>query len=161
MIVSFDAYINYFEGLRRRTLRFAEAVPPSKIDWAPAAGEYSCGDILRHIGSVQVMNWGILAGKEFQYRGHRPEFGKSKDAALKYLAECHREALSYLKPLPDSVLTEKRPDLNGRPTSAWRFLMAAVEHEVHHRAQLASYLHHLGIDPPELFGVRMESLPTD
>lgn len=161
MISSINAYINYFEGLRRRTLRFAEAVPSGKIDWAPAPGEYTCGDIIRHIGSVQLMNWGIVAGEAFRYRGHSPDFGAGKEEALGYLANCHQEALSYLNRLPDSALAEKRPDLNGRPTSAWRFLMAAVEHEVHHRGQLAGYLRLLGIDPPELFGVKMESLPTD
>lgn len=161
MIESLGAYSKYFEGLRRRTLRYAEAVPPDKIEWRPAAGEYTCGDIIRHTGSVQVMNWGAAAGEKLRYRGHGQSLGTGKAGALAYLAECHREAAAKLAGLPESTLKEKRPDLNGRPTSAWRFLMAAVEHEVHHRGQLAGYLRDLGIDPPELFGVKMEELPTD
>ena len=39
--------------------------------------------------------------------------------------------------------------------------MAMVEHEIHHRSQLAAYLAELGVQPPQLFGVMVEALPRD
>ncbi|HEV8144460.1 MAG TPA: DinB family protein [Methylomirabilota bacterium] len=42
--------------------------------------------------------------------------------------------------------------------SAWRFLMAMVEHEVHHRSQLDSWLALAGTEAPQLYGYRMEEV---
>ena len=33
-----------------------------------------------------------------------------------------------------------------------------VEHEVHHRSQLDSYLAEVGVEPPQLYGYRMEEV---
>ena len=41
---------------------------------------------------------------------------------------------------------------------AWRFLMAMVEHEVHHRSQLDCYLAEVGVAPPQVYGWRMEEV---
>jgi hypothetical protein len=34
------------------------------------------------------------------------------------------------------------------------------EHETHHRSQLCEYLRLLGLEPPPLFGLHAEQLPT-
>ena len=161
MITSIEDYLNYFRSLRKRTHRFVEAVPAEKIDWAPQAGEYTLGDIIRHMGSIQMMNWRHVARDELVYPGHDRVLGAAKTAALAYLEGCHAQATALLKNCEDAVLHQPRPDLNGRPTAAWRFLMATVEHEVHHRSQLATYLQQLDIDPPQLYGVHVESLPVN
>ncbi len=46
MITSGPAFADYFDGVRRRTRDFVEAVPATRVDWAPRAGEYTCGDAL-------------------------------------------------------------------------------------------------------------------
>jgi uncharacterized damage-inducible protein DinB len=51
-------------------------------------------------------------------------------------------------------------NLAGDPFPAWRRVLGGlVEHEVHHRSQLCSYLAALGVEPPPLFGLRVEELP--
>ena len=115
----------------------------------------------RHLGSVQMMNWRHFAEGEMLYPGHQRTLGATKPAALAYLEGCHAQAAALLQNCADEVLHQPRPDLNGRPTAAWRFLMATVEHEVHHRSQLATYLKILQIEPPQLYGVHVEALPID
>lgn len=159
MITSISAYLDYFEGVRRRTLTFIEATPPTLVDWSPAPGEYTCGDIVRHLGSVQLMNYRLVAGSPLKYPGHDSSLGADWPAATAYLAACHAEATALLKTLPDSVLAEKRLGATGKEASAWRYLLGTVEHEVHHRSQLANYMTWLGNEPPQLFGVFMEDLP--
>lgn len=159
MITSIETYLAYFEGVRKRTGLFIEAVPPTLADWSPAPGEYTCSDIVRHLGSVQLMNWRLVAGEPLRYPGHAPELGADMVAARTYLTACHAEGIALLQSLPDSVLTEKRVGQTGHAASGWRYLMATVEHEVHHRSQLANYLTWLGHEPPQLFGVKMEDLP--
>lgn len=160
MITSLRDYLAYFEGVRKRTHLFIDAVPLTLADWSPAPGEYTCGDIVRHLGSVQLMNWRLVAGEPMKYPGHDPSLGADLGAAREYLNACHAEGVKLLEGLPDSSLSQKRTGADGRPASAWRFLMASVEHEVHHRSQLANYLTWLGHQPPQLFGVPMEDLPT-
>ena len=44
------------------------------------------------------------------------------------------------------------------PVRAWRLLLAMVEHEVHHRSQLASYLTWMGLEAPDIFGLGVEDV---
>ncbi|MBI3159776.1 MAG: DinB family protein [Chloroflexi bacterium] len=159
MITSLRDYLAYFVSVRKRTHLFIEAVPPTLADWSPAPGEYTCGDIVRHLGSVQLMNWRLAAGEPLKYPGHDPALGADLPAARTYLDACHAEGVKLLEALPDSILAEKRVGATGQSASVWRFLMATVEHEVHHRSQLANYLTWLGHQPPQLFGVNVEDLP--
>ncbi|MFC1936273.1 DinB family protein [Chloroflexota bacterium] len=161
MIESIQAFLKYSQGIRRRTLAAIEALPPDKIDWAPAEGEFTCGEIIHHIGSIELMNSRVFAGQSFGYPGHESALGTSKAAAIEYLNACQQQATAILQALPDGALLEKQADLTGRPTSAWRFLMASIEHEVHHRSQLDTYLKLMETEPPQLFGVFMEDLPKN
>ena len=60
--------------------------------------------------------------------------------------------------VPDAALDLPRPDINGRPVKAWRLLMSVIEHEVHHRSQLASYLEMMGAEPPQIFGLEVDDV---
>jgi len=159
LIQSIAAYLKYFEGIRLRTIDFVNSVPEDKIDWQPKEGEFTCGEIIRHLGSVQRMNAERCAGHAPRYRGHQAALGAKKAEALSYLAHCNDVARTLLEALPDDRLSVKREDLRGNSIAAWRFLMATVEHEVHHRSQLASYLTWMGQTAPQLYGIYMEELP--
>lgn len=159
MISSLSNFLKYFASLRKRTITFAEALPSEHIDWSPGKGEYTCGDIIRHIGTVQLIHWGVFVGGNWNYSGHGRELGANKSEALVYLEGCNQRALALLQDLPDTSLYEKRANLEDIPISAWRYLMVSIEHEVHHRSQLASYFYQIGLEPPQLFGVYMEDLP--
>jgi uncharacterized damage-inducible protein DinB len=58
------------------------------------------------------------------------------------------------------ALESTRPALEpgARPVRAWRLLLAMVEHEVHHRSQLASYLTWMGLEAPDIFGLGVEDV---
>ena len=36
--------------------------------------------------------------------------------------------------------------------------MSVIEHEVHHRSQLASYLEIMGVEPPQIFGLQVNDV---
>jgi uncharacterized damage-inducible protein DinB len=36
--------------------------------------------------------------------------------------------------------------------------MAMIEHEIHHRSQLAVYLSLLGVEPPQIYGLGVEDV---
>jgi uncharacterized damage-inducible protein DinB len=77
-------------------------------------------------------------------------------AGVRRLDAGHRAQRARLAAVPDGRLTDKVEDLDGGRVSAWRFLMAVVEHEVHHRSQLDSWLALAGAEPPQIYGYSME-----
>ena len=45
MLQSVKGFIDYYEGIRRRTLHFIDAIPADRIDWLPVEGEFTFGDL--------------------------------------------------------------------------------------------------------------------
>ena len=160
MIGSVREFAEYFEGVRRRTRHFCSAVPADAIDWTPKAGEYSCGDIIRHLAATERMFTGVVAADVWRYDGHERHRGATLEAAVALLDAEHAAAREALARVPDAVLSTERRSLEpgARPLRAWRVLMAMCEHEVHHRSQLASYLTLMGVEAPDIFGLGVEDV---
>jgi uncharacterized damage-inducible protein DinB len=160
MIASVSAFADYFEGLRRRTRDFFGAIPDERVDWAPKPGEYSCGDIVRHVAASETMFVGAAVDGRWRYPGHHRGLAPTLDTALAHLDAGHAAARVRLRGLTDGALADSRPSLEPgqRPVRAWRLLLAMVEHEVHHRSQLASYLTWMGIEAPDIFGLGVEDV---
>jgi len=160
MIASVAAFADYFESVRARTRHFVAAVPADRVDWMPQAGEYTVGDIVRHLAACEVMFVGAAVDGTWRYPGHDRAMAPTLDMALAHLDACHAEAAARLRTLGDGALGETRPPLEpgARPVRAWRLLMAMTEHEVHHRSQLASYLTWMGCEAPDIFGLGVEDV---
>jgi len=160
MLHSIKRFINYFEGIRRRTLHFIDSIPADRIDWSPSDGEFSFGDLIRHLAAAEDMFIGAVVKGKWKYPGHRIEEKQERDVAITLLESTHQEAMKRLGTLGNSVLHESRPSLSGREVKTWRLLMAMVEHEVHHRSQIAMYLTLLKIKPPHIYGLGVEDVIT-
>lgn len=158
MIDRVDSFISYFEWVRRRTLMYCRAVPAEQIDWAPRPDELSFGDLIRHIAAAEQMFVGVAVARRWAYPGHGRQLGAGLDEALAHLAAGHTGALAALGALGDGDLAAERPALDGRPVQVWRVLMLMVEHEVHHRSQIASHLAQLGVAPPQIYGLSLEEV---
>jgi uncharacterized damage-inducible protein DinB len=160
VIASLREFTEYFDGVRRRSVGFFRMIPAGRIDWAPKEGEYTCGDIVRHVAASESMFTGVVSDGVWRYDGHARAMGATLDDALALLDVCHAAASQALARTSDAALTESRPALepDGRPIRGWRVLMAMCEHEVHHRSQLASYLTLMGIDAPDIFGLGVEDV---
>jgi uncharacterized damage-inducible protein DinB len=160
VIGSVREFAEYFEGVRRRTRHFCGAVPAEAIDWTPKAGEYSCGDIIRHLAAAERMFTGVVADGVWRYDGHERHRGTTLETAVALLDAEHAAARAALARVPDAALVTERRSLEpgARPIRAWRVLMAMCEHEVHHRSQLASYLTLMGVEAPDIFGLGVEDV---
>lgn len=162
MLRDMISYLPYLERIRERTLLAIDRIPPEQFHWSPRAGEFTIGDLVRHIASAEPMFIDASFGIGWRYQGHGAEqWGDTLEAARKKLDDVHQECIRRLKNADNDVLFSKQPDLAGNPISAWRILMLLIEHEIHHRSQLDCYLMLLGVEPPQVFGVKMESLPRD
>ncbi len=158
MIQTVSSFIDYFESIRRRTLNYFRTIPPDRVDWTPRGDEFTFGDLVRHLAAGEVMFVGAVVESRWEYPGHERGVYNTLDEAIAHLETIHAEAMTALRSLPDSALYEPRPTLNGPSVKAWRLLMAMVEHEVHHRSQLAVYLSQIGVKPPHIYGLGVEDV---
>ena len=159
MIQDIARFIGYFESIRRRTMTFVQAIPSDRFEWRPAPGEFTCGELVRHIAAAEQMYVGLVLTGRWQYAGHADEASASAEATLAGLSAGHASAMERLRQLPDAELSQLRPALgDGPPIKVWRWLMAMVEHEVHHRSQLAMYLTLMGATPPQIYGMGVEDV---
>jgi uncharacterized damage-inducible protein DinB len=101
---------------------------------------------------------GVAITGRWAYPGHERQLGAGRDEALAHLDASHTSALAALGTLGDGALAAERPALDGRPVQVWRVLMLMVEHEVHHRSQIASQLSQLGVAPPQIYGLSLEEV---
>jgi uncharacterized damage-inducible protein DinB len=159
MIQNVDRFIRYFDGIRRRTLNFAQEIPDNRINWSPKEGAFTYGDILRHLAAVERITIHVVVQGRWQaYPGHDKSLANNLEEILSYLEATHAESMGRLHTLPDSGLELPRPAITGRPIKAWQLLMSVIEHEVHHRSQLASYLEMMGIEPPQIYGLQVDDV---
>jgi hypothetical protein len=158
MITDIEEFIKSFHGQRRRTQWVVDVVPPEKAHWRPWPGELSPAEIICRIAAGHLMYAGAIAYGIWEVDDY--EIAASAwDQALRYFHDKTEEALDLLRPLPNSILKEKcsRPDDNI-PTATWRFLLAMLEHEIHHRSQLNTYLMLMNVRQPNLGGITIETV---
>ena len=160
MIQSTTDFIKYFEGVRRRTLNYIRVVPPERLGWAPKSGEFTCADILLHFAASERMFVDVVVDGRWKYPAHEAQGEQNLEQMITQIESDHIEIMEKLKQFPDQGLIEPRygPKREGHPLKAWRWLMAMMEHEIHHRSQLAVYLSLMEVQPPHIFGLGVEDL---
>ena len=160
MITSGPAFADYFDGVRRRTRDFVEAVPASASTGRPGPASTpaatSCATSPPPRRCSSAPSWaaaGTIPATSGRWRRRWPPRWPASTPATP-------QAGAQLRGLPDGALGETRPALEpgARPVRAWRLLLAMVEHEVHHRSQLASYLTWMGLEAPDIFGLGVEDV---
>lgn len=158
MIRSVNSFIKYFESIRRRSLTYILTIPADQLGWRPNENEFSFRQLIYHLTAAEQMFVGAVVEQKWRYLGHDPDNDHDLEATLAHLESGHQAAMDQLATLDDSRLYQPCPSLDGPTVTTWRFLMAMVEHEVHHRSQLAMYLTLLGVEPPHIYGLGVEDV---
>jgi len=158
-IRSADSFAAYWAGIRGRTRRVVEVIPPERIEWSPGAGRWSLGDIVRHLAGIERdMYAENVQGRPTRYPGHGRELADGHAAVLAYHDRKHAEAVDIFSALTPAQLESKCQTPAGTPITTWKWLRAMVEHESHHRGQLYLMLGLLGVATPPIFGLTEEEV---
>jgi hypothetical protein len=56
-----------FRRVRGVTVAALERVPPDRLDWAPAAGIYTCGGLGRHVAAVPPFYLEVMRGRRTRF----------------------------------------------------------------------------------------------
>jgi uncharacterized damage-inducible protein DinB len=142
-------FLEQKEAVHQGTRAVLEKIPPGQIGWRPAAGMLSLGEISRHLWmSEEGVRLAALEGKWDYYQKRVPQglfaiLGevKSLDEELAQLERVHRDTVRAVQAFPLDRWEELRenPEFNIRRKVAV-MLFGINDHQVHHRAQVGTYL---------------------
>lgn len=153
-IAEIGQFLPYYERVRERTRRLLDLIPEDHLEWRPAEGRFSLGDLARHIAGAERWMWvENVHGRPSTYPGHVEELAEGLPAVLEYVDRLHAESIELLELLTPEDLQRKCPTVGGVTIRAWKWLRALVEHEIHHRGQMYELLAALGVETPPLFGL--------
>lgn len=153
------SFLAHWESVRGRTRRVAACIPPDRIEWAPASGRWSFGDLLRHLAGIERWMYAeTVAGRPSAYPGHGRELADGAEAVMAYLDRSHADATAIFRELSPEQLAGRCLTPAGTPITTWKWLRAMVEHEAHHRGQLYLMLGLLGAETPPLYGLTEEEV---
>jgi uncharacterized damage-inducible protein DinB len=149
------------EEVRQRTRIVFEKITSDQLDWTPAPQALTIRQMARHMrlseeGSLQVVqhgDWGY--GIRRRSAPLVTLLGESApwEAELAAFERAHQGWLAWIHGLPaDSLTQELVNPQNHQRISVLAFVLARVEHEVHHRAQISTYLRMLGEQWPSPYG---------
>jgi uncharacterized damage-inducible protein DinB len=157
--VTRDSFLDYWPSIRARTKRVAVCIPAEKLEWSVSPGQWTFGDLLRHLGGIERgMYAETVAGRPSAYPGHGPELGSGTEAVMAYLDRCHAESVEIFRALSPEQWDGKCLTPAGTPITTWKWLRAMVEHEAHHRGQIYMMLGMLGVKTPPIYGLTEEEV---
>jgi uncharacterized damage-inducible protein DinB len=135
---------------RKVTLQTLDLMPEDKLSWRPLGDQRTAGEQFLHIAQTEEFYARGLFENEWNMDRLKPEAITQSRAMLQQrLASVRAYVLGQFGRLTAEQL-DAVANVPGIPVS-WplrSWLWYLVEHEVHHKAQLALYLRQLGIVPP-------------
>jgi len=146
-IVDLKEHLERFRGVSLQTLDW---VPDEKLHWSPKEGLRSFAENFLHLARVEeYYARGLLSGQWDMERYFARPAALTREALRQILNETRAATLTGLENMDPARLDENVtvPDVPVDWTlRSW--LWYVVEHEVHHKAQLALYLREIGVVPP-------------
>lgn len=158
-IQTVDSFLAYLSRIRERTDRVVGLIPPDRLEWRPADGAFSFGDLLRHMAALERHMFAEnVRGRPSRYPGHGPDLASGHREVMAFWRRCREESMEIFRQLSDDDLTAACTTPAGATLSTWKWLRALVEHEVHHRGQIYLMLRLVGVDTPPLYGLTSEEV---
>ena len=157
-----EFFLKQKTAIRGRTEQVVALMRPEHMDWRPEPGALTSGEMLEHLWVSEEGVRRVALENNFAYYQTRvPEglratlAGRDLQRNLAELTRVHRETLAAVADFPAGVFEEERVyEPLGFRRKVSIILFGINEHEIHHRAQLMTYLRMLGTPVPEAIARR-------
>ena len=142
----------WFKNEHPLTKRIIEAIPIDKGDYQPNPNSRTAFDLAWHIASAENRFLDAVASGEFNFSGTKPEWVRNTADVAKWYADNFEENIKRLEQLTDEQIV-KIVDFRGiRQWPAVLHLQSGLNHSIHHRGQLSTYLRPMGVKVPSIYG---------
>lgn len=144
-----ELFLNQKAAEHKGTIDVYSKIPRERLDWRPVEGLLSLGQLARHVWMAEEGTRRTAVDGDWSYYERRVPLGlfsilgevKSLDAELEQLERVHRETLHAAEALPLERWDEIRENAAFKTSFAVGvMLFRIIEHQVHHRAQVGTYL---------------------
>lgn len=155
-----EFYLKQKEAMRARTRQVTSLLREEHMGWRPVPGALRIGEMLRHMWVSEEGVRRVALEGNFAYYEKRIPGGLSAVVGtpqtlaeeIAALERVHAETLEAVARFPLERWEEERVHEGlGFRRKVAVILFGMSDHEVHHRAQLMTYLRMLGTPAPEQF----------
>jgi uncharacterized damage-inducible protein DinB len=158
-IQSLDVFLEYLDKVQKRTTRVVTCIPADKLDWSYREGKFTLGDLVRHMGAIERYMFGeSIQGRPSRYTGCGKDLADGLEAVIAFKERMDCETVEIIKALGEAGMLRKCSTPDGASLTVWKWLRLMVEHEIHHRGQLYTYLAMLDVPTPPLYGLTSEQV---
>ena len=158
-IRDFSEFLRYFDKIHQRTMSAVRSVPAGQIDWTFRNGKFTLGDLIRHIAAAnRYIFVEVARGNPSAYAGCGKELAASYDEVVAFIERLHRENVEIISAFTPEDLNRKCTTPDGASITVWKWLRAMIEHEIHHRGEIYTYLALLDVPSPPLYGLTSEQV---
>lgn len=142
-----ELLIEFSRAVRESTLKRLKIVPEGYENWKISPGALSFAEIAKHI--IDLDYWLFEKVKNPNLKAIETETAIikhcSRDRYLKLIEELEellKKKIEFIKSLDEEKLKVKIFDdrYNSEVSIAWIILRGNLDHEIHHRGQIAAYL---------------------
>jgi len=144
-----ELFLTQKENEHQGTLSVYEKILRDRLDWRPAEGMLSLGQIARHVWRSEEGTRCIALDGDWSYYATRVPLGllavlgevKSLDDELHEIRRVHQDTVRAVQAFPFDRWEEVRENTQFhtcRPVG--NMLFRIIEHQIHHRAQVGIYL---------------------
>ena len=104
-----EDFLHNFEQIRGRTMRLVRRIPPDKIEWTCRKGEFTLGDLARHIAATERYVFAECAvGRPSRYKGCGRELADGLDNVIAFMERMHSRIHGNFHQDDPSRLRKKR-----------------------------------------------------
>lgn len=155
-----EFFLKQKESIHSRSEQVYKLIKPEHFNWRPEPGALSIGEMLRHIWVSEEGVRGVALQGNFAYYEKRIPGGLPEvlgtptkvSEELQNIERVHAETLAAVEAFPTDQFEEERVNSAlGFRRKVSVILFGINDHEIHHRAQLMTYLRMLGSPAPEPF----------
>jgi uncharacterized damage-inducible protein DinB len=146
-----DDLQEHLERYRAVTLQHLDMLSDAELSWRPRPDAFSAGQQFIHIiQSEDFYVQGLFEGDWSWERARFPGVLPSRDGLKGQFVTVRKRTLERLATMTDADLgvIVHPPHAPGIEASLRSWLWFVLEHEIHHKAQLAEYLRAMGHVPP-------------
>jgi uncharacterized damage-inducible protein DinB len=140
------------ENESRTTRRVIEAIPADKSGYKPDPVAMTSLDLAKHLAISEIC---ILKGAingEFDFSEKVPDSVKTPADVAKWYGDASEKILAQLRAMSPDQLA-KVVDFRGfMRMPAVLYVTLAINHSIHHRGQLSTYLRPMGAKVPSIYG---------
>lgn len=143
------------------TAKVLAATPPDHLDYAPTDRCMDGAKLVWHIASSEVALLNGASTGTFDFSGERPANTGTPEQIVAWYKENSTAALDRCASMSGEDAAKIVDFMGVFQQPAVGFVTMAINHTIHHRGQLSSYLRPMGAKVPAIYGMSADDNPFE